>query len=255
MNDTSTDLRHLLERKYAMAQSGDLAGLLGVKADSTDEQVRSRYLYYAKLFHPDALGRSELADMGSEASLVFDKLTEASSVLGTADPRKEWFESRDGGGEADEEPAGGGKSSIVLHEVRRAMKHRKWELAEGMLAEYCESFPKDPEGFVLHGLAIYRNDSYDRDTRLARARKSWERALEIDWNFADAHYHLALYWRDMGDGRQVGWSLEKALKHEPAHAGAQRLQRLIEMRGGGGSAKGDSFTAKASLFFKRLVGR
>lgn len=234
--DPTTKIRDLLAEKVVQARENDFFKLLDVTEEASPQEIKLNYFRLARLVHPDSLQKASLMDRKPEAALVFEKITLAYQTLTDPVKRKAYIESR---ASAKSVPASSetGKvmeeaAKIALHQGKMLLNRRAWALAESHFKHYTELKPNDPRGFLFLGWCLFQNQERPLEARLEEARVCFSRALKLDEKNADAHYYMALYFKQKGALDMVEKHLKKALAINKDHVNANREMRLLRMRTG-----------------------
>ncbi len=236
--DVGKEILATLDAKKAAAESGDYFKLLDLNENADDAAVKAAYFRLARLVHPDSLKKANLSERHAEAVLLFRRITEANEVLSDPQKRRAWLQVRAAGGTKTDDPAVAEEQSrIAMHQGRLLMNRRAWPQAQEVLSRYVQYKPDDSKGHILLGWCIFQNMTVPLESRLEEARKCWARAVKLDEKNPEAHYHMALYYKEKGELASMGTHIKKALLLAPDHVGAQREKRLLEMRGGGSTPK------------------
>ncbi len=209
----------------------DYYQVLGVSRSASEEEVKKAYFSLARKFHPDRFGRHLLPGVKEQVDEVFDYITKAYRTLTNRD-QKMTYSSKLASVVGDDEKDRSKTAEIRFRQGKTLFNQARYEEALGLLEEavrlkddkgdyflllaMAESkvsalskkaerdFLKaieleawNPEGFVGLGLL------YKKEGLLLRARKQFERALEIDSDHKAARKALA----DMDDrpeGKKAG---------------------------------------------------
>ena len=231
--DVRKEIIATLDAKKAASDEGDYFKLLDLTESADDAAVKAAYFRLARLVHPDSLKKANLEDRRNEAISLFKRITEAQLILLDPAKRKAWLQVRAAGGAKIDDPAVAEEQSrISMHQGRLLINRRAWPQAQEVLSRYVQYKPDDPKGQILLGWCIFQNMTIPLEARLEEAKKCFQRALKLDDKNADAHFHMALYYKEKGDLESMGSCVSKALKLAPDHVGAQREKRLLEMRSG-----------------------
>ncbi|MBM4370038.1 MAG: DnaJ domain-containing protein [Deltaproteobacteria bacterium] len=231
-----SSIERTVEIKYELAKQEDYQNLLGVSPDDPPEQVRTAYLRWVKMVHPDNLARNGIEHMRDKAALVFKALSAANDIFSDEAKKRAWLASRAGGADS---PAAAGpvaarnaeeEAKIALHQSRLLLRRRAWKEAEELLQKFTATYPNDARGQVLLGWSIFQNADLPEKKRLEDARRCWDTAVKADGEDADAFYHLSLYFKATENLTQQEKCLKKAVQLDPSHVSAQREARLLEMR-------------------------
>ncbi len=229
--EPTSQIIDILSTKVEQAKAGDFVALLDLTEEATDDEVKKAYFRLARMVHPDTIRKQSLMDRKDDAAFVFEKVTEAFQILSDPDQRGRYLR----GEKLDDVAPTDGKmleeqAKIALHHGKMLLKRRSYSEAESHFREYSVLKPDDARGFLFLGWSLFQNRDKDLETRLEEARASFQRALKLDESNADAHYYLALYYKQAEDFDGVGKHLKKALKINPKHVPSLREQRLLEMR-------------------------
>ena len=234
--EPTSKIRDILSEKHKAAKENDLFGLLDLREDSGMTEIKDAYFRLARMVHPDSLQKYQLEDRKEEAALVFERVTEAFQILSDPAKKKAYIESRRSG-EAAASPEAKSKmmdeqSKIALHQGKMMLNRKGWAAAEEYFSQYTSLKPEDARGFVLLGWALFQNQHKELDTRLEKARASFQKAIKLDAENADAHFYMALYHKQKGNRSDLEKSIKTTLELNRNHVNAQRELRLLEMRQG-----------------------
>lgn len=228
-------MRDILAEKVSQAKKGDYYALLDLPEDAGDKDIKDAYFRLARLVHPDSIQKQSLQDRKDDAAFIFEKVTEAYQVL--MDPRRKqaYLDARGTANPAlaveQNNKMQGEAAKISLHQGKMLLNRRAYSEAEVHFKKFTELKPEDARGYLFLGWCLFQNQDRPLMVRLEEARASFNRALKLDENSADAHYYLALYHKQKGDHDAMAKHLKKALGINKDHVPARREQRLVEMRG------------------------
>jgi tetratricopeptide (TPR) repeat protein len=97
----------------------------------------------------------------------------------------------------------------------------KWNKAVRVLSRAAELHPDNVMVWINLGAAQLGRLELSGPQQQARAIKAYERALELDPQAPNVHYHLGLIHKDRGDLPKAMAAFEQALAVNPADADAQ----------------------------------
>jgi len=235
VREPTTQIRDILTTKVRQAKEGDLFALLDLESDATPQEIKQAYFRLARLVHPDSLQKQSLQDRKADAAFVFERVTQAYQTL--IDPRKReaYLRSLEGGGPVVESESEGRlaeeQAKIALYQGKTMLNRRAYSEAEKFFKQFTELKPNDARGFLFLGWCLFQNKDRELNERLEEARAAFKQALKLDEFSADAHYYLALYYKEKGMMDQVRKHLKAALELKKDHVPALREQRLLDMRG------------------------
>jgi curved DNA-binding protein CbpA len=197
----------------------DFYEVLGVARSANEEEVKKAYFKLARKFHPDRFGRHLQPGVKEQIEDVFDYINKAYRTLTSKDQKMAYASKLASGPGVDEKDRsknaeirfrqgktlfsqGRYEEALVLLEEAVRLKDNKGDyflllaMAESKVPALSKKAEKDflkaieieswnPEGFVGLGML------YKREGLLLRARKQFERALEIDSDHKAARQALA----------------------------------------------------------------
>jgi curved DNA-binding protein CbpA len=205
--ETEAALAEVMDIKSRMPEI-DYYQILGVARSANEEEVKKAYFTLARKFHPDRFGRHLPPGVKEQVDDVFDYITKAYRTLTNKD-QKMTYASKLANLTADDDKdrsknaeirfrqgktlfnQGRYEEALVLLEEAVRLKDNKGDyflllaMAESKVPALSKKAERDflkaiemeswnPEGFVGLGLL------YKREGLLLRARKQFDRALEID---------------------------------------------------------------------------
>lgn len=226
-------IKEVITSKLQQVTRNDFFELLDVDESASPKQVKDSYFQLARIVHPDSLEKHSLGRMKDDATLVFNKLTEAYKTLSDAAQRATYLEGRRSNKPAVEDSKlVDEQAKIALHQGKLLLNRRAWDKAEAHLRILVELRPSDARGYVLLGWCLFQNNERALEDRLQEARFCFSKAVTLDDNNADAHFYLSLYYKERGDARSQEKELKRTLSLNGTHVAAKREMRLLEMRRG-----------------------
>ncbi len=232
--EPTSKVRDILSEKVEQAKAGDHFALLDVPDTASDGEIKEAYFRLARTVHPDSLQKYNLSDRREDAAFVFEKVTQAFQTLSDPVKRKTYIQARrEGKQEATPEEASRAiqeQAKIALHQGKMLLNRRAWGQAETFFRQLVGLKPDEAMGHVLLGWSLFQNKEKDLNTRLEEARGSFQKAIKLDETNADAHYYLALYYKELGNADQVAKYIKATLELNRNHVPALREKRLVEMR-------------------------
>lgn len=229
--EPTSQIIDILSTKVDQGKAGDFLALLDLTEAATEDDIKKAYFRLARMVHPDTIRKQSLLDRKDDAAFVFEKVTEAFQVLSDPDQRGRYLR---GETKNDPSPTDGKmleeQAKIALHHGKMLLKRRAYSEAENHFREYASLKPDDARGYLFLGWSLFQNREKELEARLEEARGAFQRALQLDEANADAHYYLALYYKQREDFDNVGKHLKKALGIDEKHVPSLREKRLLEMR-------------------------
>lgn len=232
--EPTSKVRDILSEKVEQARSGDHFALLDLPDTASDGEIKEAYFRLVRTVHPDSLQKYNLDVRREDATFVFEKVTQAYQTLSDPMKRKTYIQARrEGKEEVSPEEANRAlqeQAKIALHQGKMLLNRRAWGQAEAFFRQLVGLRPDDAMGWVLLGWSLFQNKEKDLNTRLEEARASFQKAIKLDETNADAHYYLALYYKELGNPDQVAKYIQATLELNRNHVPALREKRLVEMR-------------------------
>ncbi len=272
---TDDDIRALVADKAKAVDREDFFALLGVTGQSSKAEIAKAYFELAKILHPDRISKRGLKDLDAEAKRVFGAVTEAQSVLMDPKRRDDYQRKHPMAGASTEEIQARvstqstqellrrnadelGISSkeaakVFFHKGVSLVKKGAYGEAEGMLQKALDADPDNARYLLQMGWAVFQNTTRPDGKRLSMAREHLEKAVTSDPDNPEAHYYMALLWKQSNDNDKCRGHLQKALEKRPNFIEARRELRLLEMRGLApqGSVPASKSTTKPSVATSR----
>jgi tetratricopeptide (TPR) repeat protein len=233
-------LREALELKKKLPQMEDFE-ILGVAPDAPEEDVKKAYFRLARKFHPDLFGRHLAPEYKAQIDDLFDAITKAYRTLtrdkvkvsSASPPPKSASPSR------SEEKAV--NPETLYRQGKTLYNQGRFEEAIGLLEDAARHKSDKADYFLLLALAQSRVPSLSR-----KAEKSFLRAIELEsWN-AEGLVGLGLLYKREGLLSRAKKNFERALEVDADHKIAR--QELEAMKDKPDSKKGLSGFLSKDLF-------
>jgi tetratricopeptide (TPR) repeat protein len=209
----------------------DFYQLLGVSRQTSEADIKKAYFKLARKYHPDLFGRNLPPSVKDQIDEVFDHITKAYRSLADKDQKVSYAAKSAGGGREEEKDKsknaeirfrqgktlfnqGRYEESLALLEEAVRLKDDKGDyylllaMAESKIPSFSKKAERDflkaiefepwnPEGWV--GLGCL----YKKEGLLMRAKKQFEKALEIDADHKVARQELKTL-SEKGDQKKKG---------------------------------------------------
>jgi tetratricopeptide (TPR) repeat protein len=202
-------LRRTLLEKHAQLERLDYYALLGVPRNADTAAIRRAYVAAAKIYHPDALLRSGLEDLRTEANAVFARVSKAHSTLSDPAARREYDEAGDGITDDDVQRLASAEGSYRKGEI--LLRKGSFDDALRFLRPAVELCDDEPDYRSALGWALFKKSASEPDA----ARAELEQATKLDPKNATAHHRLSLVLRALGKGKEAAECLAKARALDP----------------------------------------
>jgi curved DNA-binding protein CbpA len=203
--------------------------LLGVSRDATAATIQDTYLKLAKAYHPDRLP-GELADLKSQATKIFARMSEAHQVLSDVAKRKVYLEQVDKSAPDEEEEkvrkvlraAGAFQKAEVL------LKKRMLAAAELEANRALEDDPEQADYLAL--FAWIQACKADSESRLPELCKMLNEAVNRNPNSEKNRFYRVQILKRLGQVERAVADCRIIVERNPHHVDALREIRLWDMR-------------------------
>jgi tetratricopeptide (TPR) repeat protein len=198
---------------------------LGVNPDADPAVIRAEFFRLARRWHPDRLP-PELANLRSEVTQIFGRMSEANQVLTDAARRADYDSKLSQAPDSEQR-----KVTQILEAVssfQRAEVHLKRKDLVQALDEAKKAFEGDPsqaDHLALYGhiLGLEGGDS-------TYALSLLDRAVALDENNVRALWYRGALYKKLGRQSHAMRDFRAVVDLRPNHVEAQRELRLHEMR-------------------------
>jgi len=255
------DVRALIEEKHVHATNKDYFAILGVSMDAERAEIQKAYFELARQVHPDRLRKQKIEDLVDKSTEVFKVLSDAYNLLINPQMKAAYIE------KMGEHVAATGKvmgaesdrvemAKIFHHKGLLLLKRHDYAQAEEFFRKSREQDPENPVYALRLGCAVLSNTNREDKERLSQAKGFLAEAVEKDETNAEAHYHLALYYKQAGNVVLCRKHLNSAIGHRDHFIEAKRELRLLEMRARNKSDADDApKKSKGGFSLSRLFGK
>jgi len=258
---SSEEIRALIEEKHVHASNKDYFAILGVPMDADRAQIQKAYFELARQVHPDRLRKQKIEDLLEKSTEVFKVLSDAYNLLINPQMKAAYIEKLGAHVAATGEVMGAESDRVEMakifnHKGLLLLKRRDFAQAEEFFQKAREQDPDNPVYALRLGCSIFSNGERDEKERLSQAKVYLSEAVEKDESNAEAHYHLALYYKQTGNVVLCRKHLNAAIGHRDHFIEAKRELRLLEMRERNkDSSGGDTKKSKGGFSLSRLFGK
>jgi curved DNA-binding protein CbpA len=199
--------------------------VLGVPADADAAVIRAEFFRLAKRWHPDRLPE-ELADLRSQVTQIFGRMSESHQVLTDAARRADYDQKLTSAPDSDQR-----KVTQILEAVaayQRAEVHLKRKDTARALEEAKKAYEGDPS--QADHIALYGHILGLESPDGAEALALLDRAVSIDEDNVRALWYRGSLNKKLGRQSYALRDFRAVVELRPQHVEAQREIRLYEMR-------------------------
>jgi tetratricopeptide (TPR) repeat protein len=208
--------------------------VLGVTEKASDEEVKTKYNEFAKIYHPDKLrggAAPELIDVRRE---IFALITDSYNAIGVEAQRFQYANDLAQGRTGSEEDLQ--KVQAVLHaetlfkKAEILARVKKWDEAVAHIDEALSLKPDDIEFKIFRVFYAYRLSQKTAITDPTSAIKAILTLMKSDANIASGYMFLAHLHKEAGKPETATKYFEKVLEFDERNPEATREVRLAAMR-------------------------
>ncbi len=211
----------------------DYYQILEVGRTAGEDDVKKAYFRLARKYHPDRFGRAVEPEMRDKIETVFDAVTKAYRTLGRKDQRG-LYDSKTAGSPPAEDKDRGRNAEIRFRQGKTLFGQGRYDEALVLLEEAVRL--KDDKGdyYLLLAMAESKIPSLGR-----KAERDFRRAIEIEpWN-PEGYVGLGYLYKREGLALRARKQFEKALEIDSEHKAArQGLEESDDKGEGRKSLKG-----------------
>jgi CheY-like chemotaxis protein len=242
----TAELERKLRDALARFEGANHFEVLGISESANDEDVRQAFMGFAKIFHPDKIGRRapKLIELSGQ---VFARISEANDGLARGDLRVAYLAQirRTRSATADRREV----NRILTAEqqfqrAEDAVRRRDWTGALEALKWALELDANEGEFHALRGWTLFLQ-AQDSGGNTEVGVEHIKKGIALSPQSATAYYYLGQVKKACGDGSEAEKMFRKTVELRPNHVEAARELRLMQLR----KAKGDDTIAG------RLFGR
>ena len=238
-------LKQVIDEKLKFLERKNHFEILGVDRNAAKDQIKAAYIQNAKTFHPDRLAQFKLEPMRGEVEKIFQRVSEAQSVLLDDRRRKEYTDTLDGAARGDAEKARKLlQAEVLFREAEMAMRHKSFAEAEEKFKQAVEYNPEEGEHHAMLAWCMYQNPAHSRAGILEQVKVGLAKAIKLGRNNPRPYYLLGeLFLAENELDKAIGY-FRKALELREDHVEAERGLRLATMRKEKDTKKGGWFRRK-----------
>ncbi|MCX6559527.1 MAG: DnaJ domain-containing protein [Candidatus Aminicenantes bacterium] len=194
----------------------DYYQILGVGRAAGEDEIKKAYFKLARKFHPDRFGRQADSEIREKIDAVFDAVTKAYRTLTSRDKRAMYSSKQAGPAPADDKDRGR-NAEIRFRQGKTLFSQGRYEEALALLEEAVRL--KDDKGDYYLLLAMAESKVPDLSKK---AERNFLRAIEIEaWN-PEAYVGLGYLYKREGLALRARKQFEKALELDPEHKAARQ---------------------------------
>ncbi|MBM3294901.1 MAG: hypothetical protein FJY82_10295 [Candidatus Aminicenantes bacterium] len=203
----------------------DYYQLLGVSRTADDAEVKKGYLRLARRIHPDLFGRHLEAEDKTKIDELFDHLTKAYRTLSSKEDRAAYSQKGPAPARPDEEKDRGKQADVRFRQGKTLYNAGRFEEAVVHLEEAIRLKDEKGDYYLLLAMAESKIPAMAK-----KAERDFLKAVELEaWN-PEPHVGLGVLYKKVGLTARARKEFERALELEADHRLAKR--ELEEMDGG-----------------------
>jgi DnaJ-domain-containing protein 1 len=209
----------------------DYFDLLGVKKDTSSQDLQKVYYSLAKKYHPDRI-KAKMTIAVKDAERFFAKVTEAYNTLSNPVLRKEYeFNNSKEATQHEELMKKIVQSETVFLEGKNLLNRNLINESILKLREAIDLYDKEPEYFITLGWGLFRQGVKDRNpAKIAEGKKMLVDAYVREYQLALVSYYLGMVSKHEGKVGDAIKFLKTCIATEPTHALAMSELRMLEKK-------------------------
>jgi tetratricopeptide (TPR) repeat protein len=227
--------QQILERA-AQIDREEYFEMLGVKRESTFDEVREAFFNLAKTWHPDRLP-PQLADVKEACGRVFSRMSEAHATLSDGDKRAKYMKLMTEGGatpEAQDKIAAVVGAATEFQKAEICLRRNDYAQAEALVKK---AYTADPQPEYLAMIAWIEALKPEHQSAAATqiAITKLDQAIRQNEKLERAYFWRGMLHKRLNNMNYAVRDFRKAAELNPRNIDAMREVRLFEMRKGNAS--------------------
>ncbi len=197
----------------------DYYQILGVSRQASEAEIKKAYFQLARKFHPDLFGRGVTDEVKAQIGELFDYITKSYRVLTSKDQKPEFMPKATAVSvESDRNSAK--NAEIRFRQGKTLMSQGRYEEAAMYLEQAVRFNDKKGDYYLLLAMAESRVNTLSK-----KAERDFLRAIELEpWN-AEGHIGLGLLYKKEGLLKRARKEFERALEIDAGHKVARHELR------------------------------
>lgn len=213
-------LQEALELRKRLPEMDDYK-ILGVPSHADETEIKKAYFLLARKFHPDLFGRDLAPEFKGQIDDVFDFITKAYRTLLSKEP-KEAASPKPAGAKGEVEKDRSKNAEIRYRQGKTLFNQNRFEEAVGLMEEAVRLKGDKGDYYLLLALAQSNIPALGK-----KAEKSYLKAIELEpWN-PEGLVGLGLLYKKEGLLARAKKQFEKAVEVDPEHKTARHELRLL----------------------------
>ncbi len=204
------DYRSFKERNYYE--------VLGVTKDSTDAEIKKRYLEMVKNYHPDKYNHLGLSkDLMGRVNEIFQLIQTAYETLSNNELRKNYDAIINSSivNEAMKKSSDIINAEIAFKKGEFLFKRKNYREAEGYFRTAVQLYDREPEYLVYLAVTLMFIQNKKGEERLNESKSLLERAVYINPYYDRGFYYLGVLYKLMNKPKEALLYFKKAVEINP----------------------------------------
>ena len=207
--------------KYLRMKTIDYFQILGVKRDSSQEEIRENYLSLASEYNPDRFMQIEDLGIRSKAKEIFLRISTAYGVLSDINARKIFEKELDLKKEEHQAREQSINAEIEFKEGEKLLRARDYQGAERVFQQAVDKNSKEPVYQIYYGWSLYKNCSEKDNEKREKAKNMIYRSIAMNPVIDIGYYYLGIIFIEQNQLREAEEMFNRALIFNPENTKAR----------------------------------